>query len=47
MIEAGWYVLFNWGIIGSSNGLLGAKQLPEPTMVYCKMDPWEQNSVKF
>ena len=27
--------------------LFGAKPLPEPTLTYCQLDPWEQTSVKF
>ena len=27
--------------------LFGAKPLPEPMLVYCQMDSWEQTSVKF
>ena len=27
--------------------LLGAKPLPEPMLVYCQLDSWEQISVKF
>ena len=27
--------------------LFGAKPLPEPKLVYCQLDPWEQVSVKF
>ena len=27
--------------------LFGAKPLPEPMLVYCPLDPWEQVSVKF
>ena len=27
--------------------LFGAKPLPEPMLVYCKLDSWEQSSVKF
>ena len=27
--------------------LLGAKPLPEPMLVYCRLDSWEQVSVKF
>ena len=27
--------------------LVGAKPLSEPMLEYCKLDPWEQNSIKF
>ena len=27
--------------------LFGAKPLPEPMLAYCRLDPWEQSSVKF
>ena len=27
--------------------LFGAKPLPEPMLVYCQLDSWEQISVKF
>ena len=27
--------------------LFGAKPLPEPVLVYCQLDSWEQISVKF
>ena len=27
--------------------LFGAKPLPEPMLIYCELDRWEQTSVKF
>ena len=34
-------------IIGSDNGLGGAKPLPEPMLENCELDPYEQTSVTF
>ena len=37
----------NWVNVGSGKSLFGAKQLLEPLLPYCQLDPWEQLSLKF
>ena len=45
VLETHWWLVRN----GSGNGLVpsGNQPLPQPMMIYCWLDPWEQTSVKF